>query len=69
MRISKIFAIIYFLVGLYLVNMAFDLITLPESIIVINKWVLVIAGILVFIAGVKIFFKKRNALSSLSPLP
>ena len=49
--------VLYLIVSLYLVNMAFNFITLPDVFAQVTKWILVLAAVLIIISGIK--FLKR----------
>lgn len=57
--ISKILGSIYLLIGLYLINLAFDLISLPEVVSSIEWIIFLIAAFFIIIAGIKSFLKKK----------
>ena len=43
--------VIYLIVGLYIINMGFGFIPMPEKILFLDKWILLIAGVLVIFSG------------------
>ena len=57
--ITKIFAFIYILIGLYLVNFYLKLVSL-EFLISIEGWIMLIAGIIILIHGIKFLFKRAK---------
>lgn len=57
--VTKIWAILDILLGLYLVNAGFDIIEMPEFILNIESWFFLIAGILLFFAGLGILRRRK----------
>ena len=55
---TKILAIIYFLVGLYLLNFHFKVISL-DFLASIERWIMLVAGIIILLQGL-LFFMKRT---------
>lgn len=41
--------VIYLIVALYVINMAFSFVAFPEFFLKLNKWVLLVAGVLIII--------------------
>jgi len=57
---SKIFVfLIYLVIGLFLLNIQLNILTLPEVVTKIENWVVFIGGVLVIIAGVKYLMTPR----------
>ncbi len=44
--------VVYFIFGLYLINSAFDFISLPTFILNLDKWIVFIGGILIIVGGI-----------------
>jgi TRAP-type C4-dicarboxylate transport system permease small subunit len=59
---SKIIALLYILVGLYLVNFHFKIISLglPEN---IESWIVLIGGVLVLVRGIRFLIKRAKRAS------
>ena len=51
-NLSKVLFVIYLVIALYLVNISFVFINLPEFVTNFNKWIILAAGILVFLGGI-----------------
>lgn len=49
-RYSGLF-IIYLIVALYIINLGFGFVKIPEAVSQINKWILAVAAVLIIIAG------------------
>jgi len=52
--------LIYLIVGLYLINIPFSFILMPDYIAVFDNWIVFIGGVLVLIGGVKYFFSSKR---------
>lgn len=52
--------LIYFVIGLYLLNSAFEFITLPGFTEEIGKWITAIAGVLVILGGITFWKRHRH---------
>jgi len=50
--ISKVLFVVYLVIAIYLVNMSFDFISLPEFITNFDNWIILVAGVLVFLGGI-----------------
>ena len=50
--ISKVLFIVYLVFGLYLINMFFSFITMPEFITNLDNLIILVAGILVILGGI-----------------
>ena len=61
---SRVFGLvgffIYIIVGVYLLNYPFQIISLPGFIDAIDRWLIFIGGILVIIGGIKYLFSSRH---------
>jgi TRAP-type C4-dicarboxylate transport system permease small subunit len=59
---SKIIALIYLLVGLYLLNFHFKVISLgvPEN---IESWIVLIGGVIILITGIRFLMKRAKKAS------
>jgi cytochrome c biogenesis protein CcdA len=60
MKTGNIILAVYILFGIYLVNMSFSFVVMPEILENYNSWIYLIAGLLLIFAGFK-FLKKGNA--------
>ena len=59
-KASIIGFVIYLMVGIYLLNVPFDLIPLPGFVEGVNDWVVFFAGILVIIGGINYLRASRR---------
>ena len=50
--ISKVLFVIYLVIALYLTNMSFGFITMPEFVMNFDKWVILLGAVLVFLGGI-----------------
>jgi hypothetical protein len=57
-KLGFIFSIFYVLLGLYFLNRAFNFISLPTSITLVDKWIFAVSGALLLLGAY--FFSKYN---------
>lgn len=50
--VKLIIFLVYIMLGLYFVNSAFGVVTLPRFVDIIDKWILLIGGILILLGGI-----------------
>ncbi len=55
-----IFFVVYLLFGVYFINSAFNFVTLPEFVMVIDKWIILVGGLLIFLGGVNFLRTHRR---------
>jgi hypothetical protein len=60
--IYKLLGVVYLIVGLYILNESFGLITMPGFIGSINWLLLLIGAVVILIAAVKNIFKKTHSI-------
>ncbi len=49
---------IFLVIGLYLINMGFNFVKIPEQIVFLNKWILLAAGVAIVFVGFS-FLKEK----------
>ena len=49
---SLIFLLIYLVFGLYLINLKFTFVKIPDAITALNEWIFAIAGVLIILGGI-----------------
>jgi hypothetical protein len=54
-----IFYVLYVVLGLYFINIAFQIITIPASIVSFEKWIFIASGVLLLL-GAYFFSKYRK---------
>ena len=58
--VSKILFVVYLIFGLYLINLFFNFITIPEFILNVNDIIFLIAGILIILGGINHLRLRKN---------
>jgi len=61
MRAFDIIGIVFIIAGVYLLNLSFEFIPMPDPIKSIEKWIVLIGGGLLVISGIRFFLAKRSA--------
>ena len=51
-KVGVVGFVVYLIIGLYLLNVPFDLIPMPGFIQGINEWIVFVGGVLVIIGGI-----------------
>ncbi|HTZ41604.1 MAG TPA: hypothetical protein VMC07_00130 [Candidatus Omnitrophota bacterium] len=59
MRGNTLAFVVYFILGLYVINAGFNFVVMPDLILSIQKWIFLIGGALIIFAGIK-FLSRRN---------
>ena len=54
--------LVYLILGLYMINVAFNFVNLPEFISKIDKWIIFVGGILLILGGINYLKLKRHNL-------
>ncbi len=58
-----IILVVYLFFGVYFINYAFNFITLPEFVNVIDKWLILVGGLLILFGGINFFRARRGRYS------
>jgi len=57
-KLGIVLSILYVILGLYFINLAFEVIVLPASIALMNKWIFAVSGVLLLLGAY--FFSKSK---------
>jgi hypothetical protein len=53
-------SLVYLIFGMYFINSAFNFITLPAFMNIIDKWLILVGGLLIFFGGINFWRARRG---------
>lgn len=50
--VKMVFLIVYFVVGLYFINLSFEYLPMPEYVLNLSSWINLVGGVLIIYGGI-----------------